>query len=362
MEIAIIGAGPAGCYAGYLLSKSGHAVTIYEKKPEIGLPIQCTGLLTADFDEFGINLKNSLVNTFEKLEVNSPNGNRLEVEQKEYLICRKRFDNLLADLAKKSGAKILLEHSFAGKDKGKLIIKDKKNKNEVRVSPDLVIAADGPLSPTAKAFGLYCRGRKNYLGIQATVTGSFDKTKYLTYFGEETCPDAFAWIVPESSDTARVGLAATKDTREYFDNFIGINKFKVEEKLAAIIPVYDPKQKMNKDNCYLLGDAAGFVKATTLGGIIPGMKQAEILAYCINNGKNYEKELKPLKKRLKMHLTLRKIMGKFSDKDWNLLVSYMNQVLVKDVLRQHTRENPVPLVRKALMREPRFLYFLKYLF
>ncbi|MBT4805454.1 NAD(P)-binding protein [Candidatus Woesearchaeota archaeon] len=29
MKIAIIGAGPIGCYAGYLLAKSGHNVSIY---------------------------------------------------------------------------------------------------------------------------------------------------------------------------------------------------------------------------------------------------------------------------------------------------------------------------------------------
>ena len=39
MDIAIIGAGPIGCYAGYLLAKNGHTVSIYENHPQIGLPI-----------------------------------------------------------------------------------------------------------------------------------------------------------------------------------------------------------------------------------------------------------------------------------------------------------------------------------
>jgi len=45
---------------------------------------------------------------------------------------------------------------------------------EKRITPDIVIAADGPLSPTAKAYGLYHPKRENYFGVQALVEGKFD--------------------------------------------------------------------------------------------------------------------------------------------------------------------------------------------
>ena len=130
---------------------------------------------------------------------------------------------------------------------------------------------------------------------------------------------------------------------------------------AGTIPVYHPAQKLQKDNCYLLGDAAGFVKATTLGGLVPGLKQAEILTDCIHNGKDYEKELKPITKKLKLHLMVRRILDKFSDDDWDKLVSYINQPKVQKVFEKYTRDNPVPLVSMALLKEPRFLRFVKYL-
>src|SRR3989338_10215116 len=98
MKIAVIGAGPVGSYAAYLLAKSGHEVSVYEKKNRIGTPIQCTGLLTADFDHFNLPLEPFLVNTFEKIEVNSLHK-KLIIKQKEYLVCRIRFDNYLAELA-----------------------------------------------------------------------------------------------------------------------------------------------------------------------------------------------------------------------------------------------------------------------
>ncbi|MEK6899673.1 MAG: NAD(P)/FAD-dependent oxidoreductase [Nanoarchaeota archaeon] len=360
MEIAIIGAGPVGCYAGYLLAKAGHKVSIYENHAQVGLPIQCTGLLTSDFDQFKLPMDSFLVNTFQKVEVYSPKQ-RLEVKQKEYLVCRNKFDNFFADMAKKQGAKVLINHSFLRKEGKELVIKDSVKNKEKNISPDLVIAADGPLSATAKAYGLYHPKRENYFGVQATVAGKFDPNAFKTYFGTTICPELFAWVVPESDTIARVGLAMRKNSREYFERFMKEHNFTVKEMQAGTIPVYHPAQRLHKDNCYLLGDAAGFVKATTLGGLVPGLKQAEILADCINNNKDYEKEIKPLAKRLKLHLAVRKILDKFSDKDWDRLVRYINQPKVQKVFERYTRDNPIPLVTMALLKEPRFLRFVKYL-
>jgi len=365
MNIAIIGAGPVGCYAGYLLAKSGHhQISIYEQKSQLGIPIQCTGLLTSDFNQFNLNLTSSLVNTFSSLTVNSPEQ-QLQLQQTEYLVCRRKFDNYLADLAKEAGAQIYLNHSFLRKENDYLIIKNKLTNHQhdlIKIKPNLVIAADGPLSPVAKAYGFYHPERKNYVGIQTLVKGNFNSQEYQTFFGKESCPDLFAWIVPESDKLARVGLASTKNLRSYFDNFIKKNNFQVQELQSGIIPIYHPQQKLKHGNCYLLGDAAGFVKATTLGGIIPGMKQAEILADCLNNHKNYSQKIKPLTRKLRMHLHLRNVFNKFSDQDWDKLLKLVSQPKVQSIFTTHTRDNPFPLVSKALLKEPRFLYFAKYLF
>jgi len=361
MEIIIIGAGPIGCYAGYLLAKEGYEVDIYENHSHIGSPIQCTGLLTSDFDQFNLPMDSFLVNTFSKVEVYSKNET-LEVKQKEYLVCRKKFDNFFGDLAKGVGVRFYLNHSFLRKEKNYLVIKDNINNQEKKVFSDLVIAADGPLSPTAKAYGFYHPKRENYFGIQATVKGKFDPNIFSTYFGEEVCPELFAWVVPESETIARVGLAMRKNSRAYFDKFMKEYNFKAIEIQAGTIPVYHPKQKLSKGNCHLLGDAAGFVKATTLGGLVPALRQAEILVECIKNNKNFEKEVRPIVKKLKLHLWIRKILDDFSDKDWDRLVRYINQDKIQKFFEKYTRDNPIPLVFNALIREPRFIYYLKYFF
>jgi flavin-dependent dehydrogenase len=324
------------------------------------LPIQCTGLLTSDFDEFDIPKEAFLVNTFSEIEVNSPSGKQAAIRQKEYLVDRHRFDNYLAEMARKAGAKVHLQHSFIRKEGDKLVVKDLSSGKELIVAPEVVIAADGPLSKTAKAFGFYHPERKNYYGVQAMVEGKFGPQRYQTFFGNSVCPDLFAWIVPESERIARVGLASTKDSRKWFDRFMAKQDFKVLGVQGGVIPLYSHQQKLQQENCYLLGDASSFVKATTLGGIIPGMKQAEILARCITEGRDYEKETRQLKKRMHLHLHLRKMFNKFSDRDWDRLVELLGQEKMQRILQQHTRENPLPLVLKALLREPRLGWFGRY--
>lgn len=360
MNIAIIGAGPIGCYAGYLLAKAGNMVTIYENHPQVGTPIQCTGLLTSEFDEFQLPMDSFLVNTFTGVEVFSPTK-KICMRQKEYLVCRTKFDNFFADLARKAGAEIFVQHSFLRKEGRELIIRDITGKMEKRIMPDLVLAADGPLSPTAKAYGLYHPARENYFGVQATVHRNFDPQTFQAYFGREICPDLFAWIVPESATVARVGVAMKKDSKAYFDRFMQRHSFTAVEMQAGTIPVYFPKQELQKDNCYVLGDAAGFVKATTLGGLYPGLKQAQILAECLITGKGYKRAIAPLRRRLRLHLFVQTILSKFSDADWDRLFEYVFQPRIQRVFEKYTRDNPIPLVTLSVLKEPRFLRFGKYL-
>ena len=264
MDISIIGGGPIGCYAAYLLANSGHKVNVYEEHPEIGSPVQCTGLLSSDFDKLSLPKHgNFIINKFENIMVNSPKKN-VKLKQTEYLVDRTKFDTYLANLAEESGAKIHLSHSFIGKQGTDLILKDKVSRKEKKIVSDAVIAADGPLSKVAQTHQMFHSERENYFGMQAIVRGNFDITGYQTFFGKEVCPDFFAWIVPESESIARVGVASKSKTRYHFDKFVAKHNFDIMDIQAGTIPIHHPGQKVQQGNCYLLGDAAGHVKATTL--------------------------------------------------------------------------------------------------
>ena len=363
--IAIIGAGPIGCYAAYLLAKQGHKVDLYEEHEQIGRPIQCTGLLTADFDKFfpQLNKESFLINTFKAVNVKTKNQT-INVKQNEYLVCRTKFDSYFGKLAKEAGTKIHLNHSFIGKENNELIIKDKINNQEIRIKPDITIAADGPLSKTAKAHNIFHKQRTNYYGIQAVVTGKFNKDQFDVYFGEDYCKDFFVWVVPESKTTARVGLCSKQNSKPIFDKFMQNHpEWQTTKIQAGVIPIYKHAQILNKGNCYVVGDAAGHVKATTLGGLIPGLRAAEHLADSIKINKSirYLKTTTKLRIELLLHQRIRTCMDSFSDQDWDKLLKLTNQSRIQKSLQKYSRDNPLPLVLSILLKEPRFLQFIKHL-
>ncbi len=131
---------------------------------------------------------------------------------------------------------------------------------------------------------------------------------------------------------------------------------------AAPIPIYDQNQVVERGNTYLVGDAAGFVKDTTGGGIITGMLSAKILANSIITQTSYSKNLKKLRKELWLHSKIRSVLNRFSDNDYSLLIKWMNNKHVKSILYMHPREYPSKIIPKIIIAEPRFLYFAKYAF
>jgi digeranylgeranylglycerophospholipid reductase len=363
MKINVIGAGPAGNYTAYLLAKKGHSVCVYEKDPVIGSPVQCTGILSDYFLTLMKPKKEFVENTIEKTRIYSPNGKFIEIKiKKNYVICRKKFDNYLADLAKKSGVNYHLNHSFAGfkKKGGKIISKINHNGKTVFSESGILIGADGPLSPVAKAAGLF-KDRKFIIGTQIEARMRNDNAvEFYPYIG------CYAWIVPKNKEVVRIGVAAYKNTPEIFRNFakekLGKDyEKKIIENQSGVIPVFNPGVKAQKDNIYLVGDAATFVKATSGGGINQSLKAAGILCESIEQEKSYEREWKKqMFINLYMHLVVHKMMQKFSNEDWNELISAFSEKKMKNILYSESRDNLVKMVLKIALTKPSLFKYVKY--
>ena len=361
--ITIVGAGPAGSYLGYLLAKQGKEVTILEEHSTIGSPVQCTGIVTHSIEKF-FKLKNDVIaKKLDKVIVVSK-SNRITINVDEIVMWRDRFDRFIAEMAQNEGAEILLNHQFIGfNGKNSIKVKDKKTNKTKEIKTYPIVGADGPYSAVAKAAGINSNSGY-YVGMQAKVNLKMDTSSFETYFGSEF-PDFFGWCVPESEDVARIGIGCFENAQEHFYRFL---KSRTGSKdiicwESGLIPLYNPKKTIQKDNVYLIGDAATQVKATTGGGIIPSLKAAHTLCDCIVNNKNYNKEFeKQSGKELLLHLRIRKILNKFSDKDYDKLLNLMSQEKVREILKKYDRDTPIPLVTNLLLKEPRFLYFSKVLF
>ncbi|MCK4521053.1 MAG: NAD(P)/FAD-dependent oxidoreductase, partial [Nanoarchaeota archaeon] len=253
--ISIIGAGPAGSYLGYLLAKNNKDVSIFEEHSKIGLPVQCTGIVTSSIKDI-IKLKKDIItNEIGKARIFSPNNRFTEIKlkNKNIIIDREKFDSYIADMALRQGAKIFLNHRFIENKKNVAIIKDKTNSKTKKIRFDKLIGADGPLSPVAKSNNLLGK-RRFWHGIQARAKIKNENiVEFYPYFG------TFAWVVPENKETVRVGLISNRYTNVLFRNFLklkDITNNKIIDYQSGLIPVYNPKTKTAKNNIYLLGDAA----------------------------------------------------------------------------------------------------------
>jgi geranylgeranyl reductase family protein len=351
--ISIIGGGPAGCYTAFLLAKQGKEACIVEEHSSIGSPVQCTGIVTSSINNI-IRLKKDF--TLNKINsariVSGKKSAEFRLKKPNIILDREKFDRHLAEKAEDAGATIYLGEKFI-KNKGENVITSKRT-----IKSDAIIGADGPLSSVAKANSMMQK-RKCWQGIQARVKL---KNENIVEFYPST--GTFAWVVPEDNKTARIGLLAEKKANSTFKNFLKkiAGKSKIIGYQGGLVPKYDPKQATQKGRVYLVGDAAGQVKATTGGGIIQGLTAAEALAHSIISNKDYEKQWKKmLGKDLWMHLKMRNIMDRFSEKDWQRLIMMCGKKKAKSVIEGHDRDYPSRFILKLLISEPRLVYFAKYI-
>jgi len=339
--ITIIGAGPIGCYLAYLLAEK-NKVEVYEEHKDIGKPVQCAGIVTGEIERFNFELDKFVINKTDKIKIYSRN-NCVELKIKpEYIIDREKFDKYLYEKAKSKNVKFYFNHRFLGVNKDKIILTKKKFKK------DVLILANGPDIKKKCYYGIQCRAKL--------------KSAYEVYFNVN---DFFSWIVPEGNGICRIGMASKdKNIKKKNYDFLKLKKIKNRDIIdyqSGLIPIFN-NNITYKDNIYSAGDAASQVKATTGGGIIPGLMAADILADCINNNKDYNKEIKKLNKKLRLHLKIRNILNKFSQEDYNYLLKLIKQKRIKKIIEEESREFPLKLLIKLLVNEPRFLKFINKLF
>ncbi len=352
--VAIIGAGPVGNYLAYLLGKQGYTVNVYEEHDTIGWPVQCTGITTFFLNDIMKVDEEFLVNTITRTKVFAPNNDAVEIQlKKNFIVDRVKFDSYIGKMAASEGVKYFTKHAFTGFQKKKHY--HLQFANGTTRDDAILVGADGPRSQVAHSAGIY--GERSFMvGMQARAYCACEEDLVEFYLGE----GYFGWLVPENKKIARIGVACYSDAKKYYDVLMQRRKAKFIEYQSGIIPVYNPSLQTQHDDLYLVGDAATQVKATTLGGIIPGMMAAEELAKALKNTGNYETLWKKrIGKELFVHLMLRKFLDKFRDEDYNSLIELCKQEKVNRLIGEHDREFPSTLIMKVLLKEPRFLRFLK---
>lgn len=349
--VTIIGGGGAGLYFAWKY-KEKHPkaeVTIIEEHTDRGKPIQCTGILTKELETLipKKEIQTFTLNKITKTKIHSPNDSVTTPISTDYIICNVSFIKYLHKKAEKAGVKILEGYRYLGNEDNKIKIKNLETKEETIIEDNFLIAADGPTSTVAKNNGLYDQKREFLTGVQARIElKGFDKEQidFYPHIGE------YAWFTPESQTIARVGVAARKNAKKIFDEFIKKYPGKIIEMQGGPIPLHKPGIKVAKRtkklNVALIGDAAIQIKNTTGGGIIPGLKAAKILA---ENPEKYEKKLGKLNRELYIHYLLNKAFSKYTEKDWDALIKKVNKKSIQKILLNTNRDKALGMMLKFVL-------------
>ncbi|MFH0870083.1 MAG: NAD(P)/FAD-dependent oxidoreductase [archaeon] len=351
--IGIIGAGPVGTYAASLMAKKQN-ITVFEEHSAIGTPAHCTGIVTQEIFSFIPKNSKFVVNRIHDVRIIAPNGKAigLNFKKPDIILDRVAFDNHFYNRALDSGAEVLLRHRFISLKNNKILVKDLAKNRSKSFAFSRLVGADGPNSIVGRSADMLGR-RKFYIGVQAIV-----KKKNSNVLDFYPLHRGFGWSVPEDSSTLRIGVACEDNPRAEFERLLKRYGGKIIEKQGGLIPIYDPKASFCKNNIFLVGDAAGFVKATTGGGLVPGLRSAELLANSLIKGEDYPRQVRrEIRPGLSLNLKLRRVMDDLSENEWNDLVQMFDNKRSKDVFQEMNRDRLMHLLFSTIVANPKMMKF-----
>ena len=293
-DVLVIGAGPAGSAAARHAALGGADVILIDKKSEIGTPKRCAeGIYDHGLKWLGIEPDPQwAVQRINGGTIISPDKTRLTLDEtilpeKGYIVERKVFDKYMAMDAARAGAQIMvktLAKSILKDDSdGSSIIVDCEQMGEIiEIKAKIVIAADGPESKVAKAFGINSTTKLQDMmaGVQYEMVGvNCERMDLIELHLGAFANGGYAWVFPKGEDIANVGIGIPGNSKrpaiEYLNEFIEsyppLNDAKAVELNVGGDPIGGMIEQIYDDNLLVCGDAAGQVDPITGGGIILGM-------------------------------------------------------------------------------------------
>lgn len=285
-DVVVVGGGPAGCRLAEGTAERGYRTVVLEEHPEIGVPVQCAGLVSPRTVRKLMPPSSVVIGEMRGADVIGPTV-EFSFESSEvraFVIDRAAFDRFAAERAERAGADIRLETRVD------------EVRNGVVDTPagefqgTIIVGADGPSSIVRGAMGL---DGPTYIfpSVQQNMpdwTGPSDRVAIIA--DNDIAPGFFAWAIPVDGG-ARVGTAVAPGTIPAMESmekaiarFISSGHLGSDEGhgiSGGAIPI-GPLRRITLGSMLLVGDAAGQVKPVSGGGLFPGLSAAEIAVTAID--------------------------------------------------------------------------------
>lgn len=318
-DIVVVGAGPAGAAAAYLLAKQGLQVVCLEagkvsRHKPCGDGIGPRGVLA--MRELGLGdwlegssfykTENMRVVSYSGKSIISTPGNQFEVMQ-GYVVPRDKLDSRLVEHARSAGAEVIMQaRALPPRNTGTRLkhIRIMMGDSHLTVQAKLVIVADGSAGSFSRAWSTGA-SRAQAVAFRGYLGGLAALRNTATIIFSEHLPKGYGWIFPMTTDSANVGVGSLGMTghgqhlREEYCRFVADTTFPVElasgsqigSTRGAVMRMDFGRAPLTSPGVAFLGDAAGLVSPINGEGISHALESAITLAECMASNLSSEKAI-----------------------------------------------------------------------
>ena len=358
-EVVVIGASSAGLFAAELLAKSGYRVAVLDRSDGID-PQERTYIITPGLykimNDLPAGLIHQEIDTF-KLQSGQKQAD-IHLSSPDLIIDRAELISFLVSRAAAAGVTFVEKSEFLGFEtlQGKTLIKVEKDNALQQISAEFCIGADGVYSTVRRSLGIDPVPSVPLLQAVIDLPAGWDPGTTKVWFDNKDTP-YFYWLIPRNNAQAVVGLISEPGTniQALLEGFLSRHNFdpySFQAGQAALHSQKSPSEFLVGDLPVLLvGDAAGQVKVTTVGGTVTGFVGAHDAVGVIQG--NHNSKVK-VKKELDLHLLIRRLLDQMSPDDYDELIDILNPS-VTDFLSCHDRDNMRSHFWKLVVLQPRFI-------
>ena len=268
-DVLVVGAGPGGCVAARGAAEGGASVLLLEKRPVVGLPVQCAEYAPAQMLGYVEPWpERCVIQRIRHMRTHLPDGEMVETPAAGYVLDRAAFDQALAVAACRAGATLWTSARAVARNGRAVVVR--REGTPVEVDCRVVIGADGPRSTVGGWIGQ--RNVDFIDGLQVEAVLAEPQACTEVYF-DSAYPGGYGWRFPKG-ETANVGVGVNRsmggDPRQALDHLLArlaIPPGALVGRTAGPVPAGGSVRRLRVGDTILVGDAAGHTHPVTGAGI-----------------------------------------------------------------------------------------------